>query len=474
MSVVTRFAPSPTGYLHIGGARTALFNWLFARHHGGDYVLRIEDTDRARSTQDAVDKILAGLSWLELNSDKPPVFQSQNADRHIAVAQELLDAGLAYRCYCTPDELTAMREAARAPGRTRLYDRTWRDRDPSAAPTDVEPVVRIKMPTEGETVINDVIQGDVRVQNDNLDDFILLRADGTPTYMLAVVVDDHDMGVTHVIRGDDHLNNAFRQLHLFRACGWEVPEFAHMSLIHGHDGGKLSKRHGALGVEAYRDMGFLPEAVCNYLLRLGWSHGDDEIISRDDAVAWFDLGGVGRAPARFDMAKLEYLNGHYLAEADDKRLLDLVRPHLTKILGVEPDATVCERVQRGMAGLKARAKTIPELAESALIYARPTPLAFTGKAARVLDAAALDHIEGLARNMEQLDRWEESAIEKAVRDYADDHDLKLGALAQPLRVALTGGTVSPGIFDVVAVFGKEEALNRLKTARQEVDSARNK
>jgi glutamyl-tRNA synthetase len=473
MSVVTRFAPSPTGYLHIGGARTALFNWLFARHHGGEYLLRVEDTDRARSTQDAIDKIISGLDWLGLSSDRPPVFQSNNADRHAEVAQQLLDSGRAYRCYCSPDELTAMRETARAEGRTRLYDRSWRDRDPADAPEGVAPVVRVKMPTEGETAIVDAIQGEVRVQNDHLDDFILLRADGTPTYMLAVVVDDHDMGVTHVIRGDDHLNNAFRQYHLFAACGWDVPTFAHMSLIHGADGAKLSKRHGALGVEAYEEMGFLPEAVCNYLLRLGWSHGDDEIIPRDKAIEWFDLDGVGRAPARFDMAKLESLNGHYIGIADDARLCDLIAPHIAERTGAPVDTATRDRLLRGMAGLKPRAKTIRDLAESAMIYVRPAPSSFADKAAAMLDDAALELLDALADRLAKLDAWDEPAIEQAVRDHATAHELKLGAIAQPLRVALTGGTVSPGIFDVVAVFGRDEALRRMKGAREAQRAPRN-
>jgi glutamyl-tRNA synthetase len=467
-SVVTRFAPSPTGYLHIGGARTALFNWLFARHHGGEYLLRIEDTDKARSTQDAIDKIISGLDWLGLAADRPPVFQSHHAERHAAVAQQLLDAGRAYRCYCTPDELTVMRETARAEGRTRLYDRTWRERDPSEAPDGVLPVVRVKMPTEGETVIVDAIQGEVRVQNDNLDDFILLRGDGTPTYMLAVVVDDHDMGITHVIRGDDHLNNAFRQYHLFAACDWAVPTFAHMSLIHGPDGAKLSKRHGALGVEAYEEMGFLPEAIGNYLLRLGWSHGDDEIISREDAIAWFDLDGVGRAPARFDMTRLESLNGHYMAEADDARLLELVLPAIAERRGNAVDSTTRNRILQGMHGLKSRAKTIPELAEAAMIYASPLPLVFNEKAAGLLNDSALDNLEALAAALADLPVWEAAAIEQKVREFAETHELKLGSLAQPLRAALTGGTVSPGIFEVVAVFGRDEALIRLRGARKAI------
>src|SRR5690349_956381 len=334
MSVVVRFAPSPTGFLHIGGARTALFNWLFARHNGGTYKLRIEDTDRARSTPEAVAAILDGLSWLGLDWDGEVVYQSQRLDRHAEIARQLLAEGKAYRCYCTPEELEAMREKARAEGRPVRYDGTWRDRDPSEAPPGVKPAIRLKAPQEGETVIRDHVQGEVRVANAQLDDLIILRADGTPTYNLSVVVDDHDMGITHVIRGDDHLTNAFRQTQIYRALDWAVPEFAHVPLIHGPDGAKLSKRHGALGVDAYRDMGYLPEALRNYLLRLGWSHGDDEIIATRQAIEWFDLAAVGRAPARFDFAKLDNLNGHYIREAADERLVALVVPRLEQRLGL--------------------------------------------------------------------------------------------------------------------------------------------
>jgi glutamyl-tRNA synthetase len=347
--VVTRFAPSPTGFLHIGGARTALFNWLFTRHHGGTFRLRIEDTDRARSTKEAVTAILEGLSWLELDWDGEVIYQSECAQRHAVLAEELLQAGKAYRCYCTPEELQEMRAEARAEGRARLYDGRWRDRDPAEAPAGVDPVVRLKMPLSGETVIQDAVQGEVTVPNAQLDDMVLLRADGTPTYMLSVVVDDHDMGITHVIRGDDHLTNAFRQTQLFRAAGWPEPVFAHIPLIHGPDGAKLSKRHGALGVEAYRDMGYLPQALRNYLLRLGWSHGDDEIIPTDQAIAWFDLPGVNKAAARFDFDKLNSLNAHYLREMDDATLAELVRPRLENALGGALDETRMERVTRGMA-----------------------------------------------------------------------------------------------------------------------------
>ncbi len=460
--IVTRFAPSPTGFLHIGGVRTALFNWLFARHNGGRYLLRIEDTDRKRSTDEAIAAILDGLAWMGLDHDGEVVYQSRRADRHAEVARGLLAAGEAYLCFATPEELAEMREQARAEGRSMRYDGRWRDRDPKEAPPGVEPVVRLKAPREGETVIADHIQGEVRVANAELDDMILLRADGSPTYMLSVVVDDHDMGITHVIRGDDHLTNTFRQTQLYRALGWTVPEFAHMPLLHGQDGAKLSKRHGALGVEAYRDMGFLPEAMFNYLLRLGWSHGDDEIISREQAVAWFTLEAVGRAAARFDMERLTSLNAHYIREADDERLLGLIAPLVAGVIGGELDEAGRARIARGLPGLKPRASTLVELAEKAAFYAAPRPLALTEKARKELGPDALAHLSRLASDLRALDTWSEESLEGAVRAYAEAHGLKLGAVAQPLRAALTGRTESPGLFEVLAVLGREESLARLE------------
>lgn len=459
MTVVTRFAPSPTGFLHIGGARTALFNWLFARHHGGKYLVRIEDTDRKRSTPEAIEAIYDGLGWLNLRGDEEPLLQHTRLARHAEVAHALLENGHAYRCYCSPEELTEMRDAARKEGRTRLYDGRWRDRDTSQAPAGVDPVIRIRMPLEGETTINDLVQGEVTVANDRLDDMILLRADGSPTYMLSVVVDDHDMGVTHAIRGDDHLNNAFRQLQLFLAMDWPVPEFAHIPLIHGPDGAKLSKRHGALGVDAYRDMGFLPEAIRNYLMRLGWSHGDDEIISTEQAVEWFDLADVGRSASRFDLTKLENLNGHYIREAEDGRLAELVAPRLTDD---GPLGQVdLERLQRGMHGLKQRAKTLLELSDNSQFYIASSPLTMTDKAAGLLDADARLLMAELATVFETVDDWSEASVESAVRDLAEAKELKLGKLAQPLRAAVTGSTSSPGIFEVLDVLGRRETLDRI-------------
>jgi glutamyl-tRNA synthetase len=457
-NVVTRFAPSPTGYLHIGGARTALFNWLYARHHGGTFLLRIEDTDRARSTEDAIAAIFDGLDWLGLGGDEPPVFQFARAARHAEVAHAMLDAGHAYKCFATAEELAALREAQRAAKQPMRYDGRWRDRDPSEAPAGMPYTVRLKAPRTGETVIEDAVQGRVVVQNVELDDMILLRSDGTPTYMLAVVVDDHDMGVTHVIRGDDHLNNAFRQLGIIRAMDWPEPVYAHIPLIHGSDGAKLSKRHGALGVDAYRDeMGMLPEAVFNYLLRLGWGHGDEEIMDRDRAIELFDLPGVGRSPSRFDLKKLENLNAHYVRAADDARLAGLAAP-LLAAKGFEADMAL---LTAAMASLKPRAKTTHELAEGAqfLFVKRPIPI---DEAARsLLDDASAALVRSVADRFRALDEWTMETIETAVRAAAEDAGIGLGKVAQPLRAALTGRTTSPGIFDVIFLLGKDETLGRL-------------
>jgi len=454
-NVVTRFAPSPTGFLHIGGARTALFNWLYARHHGGRFLLRIEDTDKARSTQAAIDAIVDGMRWLGLDWDEQTHFQSEFAARHAEVAQELLAGGHAYRCWMTPEELAAQREEAqreRRPFRTRS---PWRDRDEDGSN---EPfVVRLKAPQDGETVIEDRVQGRVAVQNEELDDFVLLRSDGSPTYMLAVVVDDRDMGVTHVIRGDDHLNNAFRQLAIIRAMGWPEPVYGHVPLIHGADGAKLSKRHGALGVDAYRDeLGILPEALSNYLLRLGWGHGDEEIISREDAVRWFDLDHVGRSPSRFDLKKLESLNGHYLREADPARLAALVAP---RIAGADE-----ESLAKAMPVLTVRAKDLNELAEGAAFLFATRPLAMDEKAALLLEGRARELLALVHAALSRIAEWSAEATEQAVREVAEAEGVKLGQVAQPLRAALTGRATSPGIFDVLTLLGREESLARVADA----------
>lgn len=459
--IITRFAPSPTGFLHIGGARTALFNWLFARHHGGTFRLRIEDTDRKRSTPQAIDAILRGLTWLGLDWDDDVAYQSQQDKRHAEVARRLLAEGKAYRCYCTPAELDEMRQRARAEGRTMLYDGRWRDRDPVEAPAGVDPVIRLKMPRGGEMAIGDLVQGEVTVANDQLDDMVLLRADGTPTYMLSVVVDDHDMSITHVIRGDDHLINAFRQTQLYRAAGWPEPRFAHIPLIHGPDGAKLSKRHGALGLEAYEELGYLPEAMRNYLLRLGWSHGDEEIISTEQAIEWFDLDAVGRSPARFDLAKLDNLNGHYIREADDARLVDLIAPRLAVALERQLDDAARDRLRRAMPGLKPRAKTLEELSARAAFYVAERPLALSPKAEKLLGGDARLRLAPLRDRLSTVDPWSEKSLETAVRATADDLGIKLGQVAQPLRAALTGSDASPGLFEVMAVLGRKETLARI-------------
>ena len=453
--VVTRFAPSPTGYLHIGGARTALFNWLYARHHGGKFLLRIEDTDRARSTKEAIDAILDGMRWLGLDWDGHEYYQSQFWARHAEIAHRLLERGAAYRCYMTQEELAAEREKAKAERRPFRINSPWRD-DAERPREGVDSVIRLKAPREGETVIDDQVQGRVTVQNAELDDFILLRSDGTPTYMLAVVVDDHDMGVSHVIRGDDHLNNAFRQLAIIRAMGWPEPTYAHVPLIHGPDGAKLSKRHGAMGVDAYRDeLGLLPEAVDNYLLRLGWGHGDDEIISREQAIEWFDLPQVGKSPSRFDFKKLENLNGHYIREADDERLADLIAPRL----GLHNAQQAL--LVKAMPELKSRAHTLNELTDGARFLFAERPIQIDESASalltnegRALLASAHDALVALAN-------WDAPSLEAAIREVAEGNGVKLGKLAQPLRAALTGRTTSPGIFDVLALLGREEGLARI-------------
>jgi glutamyl-tRNA synthetase len=459
----TRFAPSPTGLLHIGGARTALFNYLFARHHGGQYLLRIEDTDRERSTQQAVDVILQGLAWLGLSPDAPPVFQSTRAARHAQVAAELLAQGRAYRCWTSAAELREMRERAIAEGRPPRYDGRWRDRDPREAPPGMAPVIRLRAPQAGETVVEDLVQGQVRVHNAELDDMILLRGDGSPTYLHAVVVDDHDMGITHVIRGDDHLTNTFRQIQIFDAMGWERPRFAHIPLIHGADGAKLSKRHGAVSVLEFDAQGFLPEALCNYLLRLGWGHGDAEIISREAAISLFDLDGVGRAASRMDYAKLTHVNGVWLRQADESRLtLEVIR-RLAGAPGLCLDDVAAARIKTLMPGLKERAKTLVELASSAAFLARRLPLPFDDKARALLNDEARALLAGLSARLAETD-FSQAALDVALRAYAEETGRKLGQIAQPLRAALTGGTTSPGIDATLAALGREEALARIGSA----------
>lgn len=465
--IVTRFAPSPTGFLHIGGVRTALFNYLYAKHHGGRFLLRIEDTDRARSSEAAVAAIFDGLQWLGLDWDGDVVMQFAQAARHAEVAHQLLAAGHAYRCYATPEELAEMREEQRTKKIPLRYDGRWRDREPSAAQAALPFVIRLKAPQSGSLTIQDQVQGEVTVQCAELDDMILLRSDGTPTYMLSVVVDDHDMGVTHVIRGDDHLNNAFRQLAMIKALGWPEPSYAHVPLIHGADGAKLSKRHGALGVDAYRDeMGFLPEAVNNYLLRLGWGHGDDEIISRAQAVEWFNIGQVGRAPSRFDFKKLENLNGHYLREAEDARLANLVQLRVETVLGAALTQAQQAQLIAAMPHVKSRAKSLDELAHAVLFLYEATPLAYTPQAAALLDKNAATQLDLLLGIFKEQSDWSAAALDSPVRAFAEAQGLGLGKIAQPLRAALTGRTSSPGIFEVLELLGKQECIVRLMHASE--------
>jgi len=466
MTVVTRFAPSPTGFLHIGGARTALFNWLYARGRGGKTLLRIEDTDRERSTQAAIDAILDGLTWLGITWHGDAIYQFSRSARHREVAEQLLAMGHAYHCYASPDELAQMREAARREGRAKLYDGRWRDRDPSEAPPGAKPTIRLKAPLTGETAIDDQVQGRVVWQNENLDDLVLLRSDGTPTYMLAVVVDDHDMAVTHIIRGDDHLTNAARQKQIYDALGWPVPVMAHIPLIHGPDGSKLSKRHGALGVDAYRAMGYLPSALRNYLVRLGWSHGDQEIFSTEEMIAAFDLSAIGRSAARFDFAKLENLNGHYIRHTDDQslvRMFEAVLDHVPQGAELKPKLNEVTRGQlfAAMPSLKERAKTLIELIDGAYFIFADRPLQIEPKAQAVLTPENRALIGRLRAALESVDPWGQEPTEAAMRTFAEENGLKLGAVAQPLRVALTGKTTSPGIFEVLSVLGRAESLQRL-------------
>ena len=465
--VVTRFAPSPTGYLHIGGARTALFNWLYARHTGGTMLLRIEDTDRERSTQAATAAILDGLKWIGLNWEGDAISQYERAPRHREVAEELVKLGQAYYCYCTPEELTAMRELATAEGRPPRYDGRWRDRDPAEAPAGVKPVIRIKAPRDGETVVLDEVQGEVRFPNKDLDDFIILRSDGNPTYMHAVVVDDHDMGVTHIIRGDDHLTNAARQTVIYKAMGWDVPSMSHIPLIHGPDGAKLSKRHGALGVEAYREMGYLPAALRNYLVRLGWSHGDDEIMSTEQMVEWFDVKDINKGASRFDFDKLAAINGLYIRQMDSGELTQVLidaLPFLPNGRAILDGLNEQTRAQllAAMPGLKDRAKTLVELADGAMFLFIKRPLALDEKAALLLDGAGRDILTEVLPVLESVGEWKVQPLDEAVRVHAEAKGLKLGKVAQPLRAALTGKSTSPGVFDVLEVLGRAEALGRLK------------
>ncbi|MDE0416815.1 MAG: glutamate--tRNA ligase [bacterium] len=466
MNIVTRFAPSPTGALHIGGARTALFNWLYARHWHGSFRLRIEDTDRKRSTQESVEAIFDALDWLGIDWDGDPVFQFERSARHREMAEGLLDSGHAYRCYMTSEELQRARTRAKDEGRAWRYDGAWRDRNPSDAPPGVAPAIRLKAPREGHTVINDHVQGEVAIANAELDDMVLLRADGTPTYMLSVVVDDHDMDVTHVIRGDEHLVNAARQSQLYQALGWAAPEFAHIPLIHGADGTRLSKRHGATGVAHYREEGYLADALINHLLRLGWSHGDEEVISRESAVHWFDLPAVGKSPARFDPERLSTLNRHYIRNSDDATLAHLAVSHVASRLARDLDDDEAALLVKAMPVLKERSKTLAELAKSACFLFDARPLLIDPKAAKALGGDAAMRLADLLPRFDRLESWDVTSLESCVRAFSEEQSISLGRVAQPLRAALTGSTVSPPIFDVLALLGRDECLARIKDVTQ--------
>ena len=465
--VVTRFAPSPTGYLHIGGARTALFNWAYAKGRNGKMLLRIEDTDRERSTDAAVTAILDGMTWLGLHWEDEAVSQHSRADRHREIAHELLKCGKAYYCFCSPEELTAMREKAESEKRPIRYDGTWRDRDPATAPAGAKPVIRFRSPQDGETVINDNAQGRVVIPNKDLDDLIILRSDGNPTYNLSVVVDDHDMGVSHIIRGVDHLTNAARQMQIYMAMDWPVPSMTHVPLINGPDGAKLSKRHGALGVEAYREMGYLPVALRNYLARLGWSHGDDEIFSTAQLVEWFELGNIGKSASRFDFVKLANLNGHYIRHMPDDELLENFLAFLPHVAGgaallSQIDDEMKAKLLKALPGLKERAKTLVELKTGAAYLFAKRPLTMDDKARALLDDEGTVALAGVLQVLKNAADWTALPLETLVKQHAEENGLKLGKIAQPLRAALTGTSTSPGIFDVLEVLGREESLGRLE------------
>ena len=461
MNMVTRFAPSPTGLLHIGGIRTALFNWLFAKHEGGKFLLRIEDTDKKRSTKEAVDAILNGLDWLGLTPNEKPIFQSERLDRHKNIVYQLLQEEKAYPCYSSQEELAIMREKSRKEGKTRLYDGRWRDRDPKDAPKDIVPVIRFRAPLEGYTTLNDLVQGTVTLNNKELDDMILLRADGTPTYMLSAVVDDHDMGITHILRGDDHLTNAFKQIQLFQAIKWKIPEFGHIPLIHGPDGTKLSKRHGALGISHYKELGYFPHGILNYLMRLGWGHGNEEIISLSNAIKWFEVSAIGKGPSRINFDKLNSINAHYLREGKDQNLLELLKPKIEKKLNVSLNSKLCNRLLKGMPGLKSRAKTLNELTEISLFYVISRPIKIENQAKKLLNKHAIELLIKLYKELENIDNWSKENIETLVKEFSVSQKVKLKNVAQPMRIAISGSNTSPGLFEVLTVLGREETLGRV-------------
>jgi glutamyl-tRNA synthetase len=461
MKVITRFAPSPTGYLHIGGVRTALFNWLFAKNNNGLFKLRIEDTDIKRSTVDAKEAILKGLRWLDLNWDEDEIYQSERLERHKDIGNKLLELGFAYKCYCSPEELTEMRDQARKEKKPPRYNGMWRDRDESDAPKNIKPVIRIKCPQTGSTTINDLVQGDISINNNELDDFIIIRSDGTPTYMLSVVVDDYDMGVTHVIRGDDHFTNTFRQKQIYIALKWSIPIYAHIPLIHGMDGGKLSKRHGALGVDTYDELGYLQEAMLNYLLRLGWSHGDKEIISREEAINLFNLKSIGKSSAKFDIERLTSLNAHYIENKNNNELTRLIKIYYKNKKNIDLKNNHLLLIEKGMNGLKARARTINELSEMSSFYIETSPIPLDKKSKKILNGDNILLLKTYSNQLNKLDIWNKENIEKDIKIYCQNNNLNLGKLALPLRAAITGKSVSPGLYELMEVLGKNEIITRI-------------
>jgi glutamyl-tRNA synthetase len=461
--VVTRIAPSPTGYMHIGTARTALFNWLYARGRGGKFLLRIEDTDRERSTPEATDAILRGMEWLGLDYDGKAVSQFERADRHAEVAHHLLSQGKAYKCFSTQEEIQGFRDAARAEGRSTLFQSPWRDADPDTHP-DAPYVVRIKSPETGVTVIQDQVQGDVTIKNDQLDDMVLLRSDGTPVYMLAVVVDDYDMGITHVIRGDDHLNNAARQMMIYNAMGWELPVYAHLPLILGEDGKKLSKRHGATSVEDYQTMGYPAAGMRNYLARLGWSHGDDEFFTDEQAKEWFDFGGINKSAARFDFKKLQNLSGQHIAAGDDAALLQEILAYREKSDMAPLADEVVAGLGRALYCVKDRAKTFGELLDKARFILVQRPLEIEEKAQKQLNSVSHSILETLTPQLHNV-TWSREALEALVNQVAEAHEVGFGKVAGPLRAALAGQSVTPSVIDMMLVLGRDESVARLNDAK---------
>ena len=463
MKIVTRFAPSPTGNLHIGSARTALFNWLFAKNTKGKFLLRIEDTDKIRSTKESINKILDGLKWLDINWDDKIVYQSLNQQRHTQVAEDLLEKGLAYKCFCSEDDLKKMREEAKILKKPFRYNRTWRDKDAKDVPKDINPVIRIKAPIEGESIIDDIIQGSITVSNEEMDDFIIMRSDGTPTYMLSVVVDDHDMNVTHIVRGHDHLTNTFRQNIIYKSMGWDAPKTAHIPLIHGSDGSKMSKRHGAIDVEEYKNNGILPDALINYMLRLGWSHGDDEIISLKNAIKWFKLEKIGKSPAKFDNDKLISVNSHYIKELDNNKIIVFLKTYYEKKYKIKFDKDSTERLNLGLEDIKSRSRDLIQLAEMSLFYCSKFPISISKKADKYIKKVDKNIFKDLLEALKVIENnFTKQEIEKIIANFLSKKGLKLSDIIQYIRAMITGLDVSPRIYDIMEILGFVEIKKRIE------------